>query len=94
MAVPKKRHSKSKVGRRRMHIYLKEKKLVECKNCGEKVLPHIVCPKCGYYKGKLILDVKSRLKEKERKKEEKKVKKEETKKKEKKLTLKALSQKT
>jgi large subunit ribosomal protein L32 len=71
MAVPKKRHSKSKVGRRRMHIYLKEPKLVKCKKCGNFILPHIVCPFCGYYKGEMIVDVLAKLEEKERKKREK-----------------------
>ncbi len=37
MAVPKKRHSKSKVGRRRMHIFLKEPSLIKCENCGKIV---------------------------------------------------------
>lgn len=92
MAVPKKRHSKSKAKRRKMHIYLEEKKLVVCKNCGEMVLSHIVCPKCGYYKGKLVLDVAKKKEKKERKKEVKKEKREE-KQKDKSLNLKALSEK-
>ena len=25
-----------------------------CKNCGEIVLTHTVCPKCGTYKGKVV----------------------------------------
>ncbi|MCX5818271.1 MAG: 50S ribosomal protein L32, partial [Proteobacteria bacterium] len=28
-----------------------------CPNCKEPKLPHIVCPKCGYYKGKKYLKV-------------------------------------
>jgi large subunit ribosomal protein L32 len=95
MAVPKKRHSKSKVGRRRMHIYLKEPNLVKCKKCGNFILPHIVCPFCGYYKEKMVVDVLAKLEEKERKKREKEMKmKEETKEeKPKELNLEELSKK-
>jgi len=29
--------------------------LVECGNCGARVMPHRVCPKCGFYRGKQVL---------------------------------------
>jgi large subunit ribosomal protein L32 len=95
MAVPKKRHSKSKVGRRRMHIYLEEPNLVKCKKCGNFILPHIVCPFCGYYKGEMVVDVLAKLEEKERKKREKemKMKEEIEKAKTKELSLEELSKK-
>jgi large subunit ribosomal protein L32 len=95
MAVPKKRHSKSKVGRRRMHIYLKEAKLVKCKKCGNFILPHIVCPFCGYYKEEMVVDVLAKLEEKERKRREKelRMKEEREKAKEEKLNLEELSKK-
>ncbi|MEI8091393.1 MAG: 50S ribosomal protein L32 [bacterium] len=35
-----------------------------CKNCGAKKLTHRVCPVCGYYKGKQVLTIKSKSKEK------------------------------
>lgn len=74
MAVPKKRHSKSKVGRRRMHIYLEQPNLAKCQKCGNFILPHQVCPFCGYYKGKMVIDVLAKLEKKERKKREKEMK--------------------
>jgi large subunit ribosomal protein L32 len=64
MAVSKKRHSKSKVGRRRTHLYLKEPHLVKCENCQKLKLSHIVCPFCGYYKGKEVLKIEKEEKEK------------------------------
>jgi large subunit ribosomal protein L32 len=70
VAVPKKRHSKSKVGRRRTHIFLKGPNLVKCKKCGNFILPHQVCPFCGYYKEKMVVDILAKLEEKERKKRE------------------------
>jgi large subunit ribosomal protein L32 len=95
MAVPKKRHSKSKVGRRRMHIFLKEPNLVKCKKCGNFILPHRVCPFCGYYKGEMVVDVLAKLEEKERKKKEKEMRQKEEmeKKKSKELSLEELSKK-
>ncbi|MDI6883289.1 MAG: 50S ribosomal protein L32 [Patescibacteria group bacterium] len=74
MAVPKKRHSKSKVGRRRLHIFLEKPNLVKCPKCGRFTLPHVVCPYCGYYKGLEMIDVLGKLDKKERKKREKELK--------------------
>jgi large subunit ribosomal protein L32 len=36
---------------------LNEPYLIECGNCGNKVLPHRVCGKCGFYRGKQILEL-------------------------------------
>jgi large subunit ribosomal protein L32 len=94
MGVPKKRHSKSKVGRRRMHLYLKEPNLVKCKKCGHFTLPHRVCPFCGYYQEKEVIDVLAKLEKEERKKREKEMKmKEKEEKKGKSLSWKELSKK-
>jgi large subunit ribosomal protein L32 len=35
---------------------LKARALAECPNCGEMTMPHRVCPYCGYYKGKQVLN--------------------------------------
>jgi len=40
-----------------MHYYLEAKELVKCENCGKEKLPHTVCPFCGFYKGKKILEI-------------------------------------
>ncbi len=55
MAVPKQRTAKSRRDRRRSHDALKAKSLVQCSNCGEKRLPHHVCPNCGHYKGREVV---------------------------------------
>lgn len=81
MGVPKKRHSKSKVGRRRMHLFLEKPDLVSCPKCGHLVLPHRVCPFCGYYREKQVVDVLTKIGKKERKKREKEVKEKESEKK-------------
>jgi large subunit ribosomal protein L32 len=47
--VPKKHHSKSKVGRRRSQLALKKKRILVCPNCKGPTLPHKVCSQCGVY---------------------------------------------
>ncbi len=55
MAVPKFKTSKSRSRRRRtINMALNLPMLVECSNCGNKMLLHKVCPKCGCYRGKQI----------------------------------------
>ena len=57
MAVPKYRTSKAK-GRRRSSINMRlaVPSLINCSNCGNKVMRHRVCPKCGFYKGNQIIE--------------------------------------
>jgi large subunit ribosomal protein L32 len=60
MAVPKRKTSKWRRDQRRAQSFfarLKVPSLAECPNCGERILPHRVCPYCGHYKGKEIITV-------------------------------------
>ncbi|MFP4562494.1 MAG: 50S ribosomal protein L32 [Spirochaetia bacterium] len=58
MAVPKYKTSKARTRRRRsINMKLNAPNLIECSTCGNKVLPHRVCPKCGFYRGKQILEL-------------------------------------
>ena len=59
MPNPKRRHSKSRKGKRRAHDFLVARPLAECQNCHEMRLPHRVCPFCGYYKGREVIEVES-----------------------------------
>lgn len=52
---PKKRHSRQRQGRRRAAIKLALPHIAVCKNCGSQIVPHRVCPACGYYKGKQVI---------------------------------------
>ena len=54
MAVPKNKISKSKTNSRFANWKLKATGLVECPQCHELIKSHMVCPKCGYYKGTLV----------------------------------------
>jgi large subunit ribosomal protein L32 len=55
MAVPKKKTSKSRRNMRRSHHALKVTSHGECPNCGERKLPHHICPSCGYYDGRQVV---------------------------------------
>lgn len=94
MAVPRHRHTKSKVHKRRMHIFIKPAFLTSCKKCGKPVRPHTICPNCGYYKGKEFINVLGKLTKKEKKLKEKEMKGvEKEQKKESPLTMEELSKK-
>ena len=56
MAVPKRRPSKARSRRREsIKMKLSVPSLSECGTCGNKIVSHRVCPKCGFYKGKQYL---------------------------------------
>jgi len=74
MAVPKRHTNKSHRDQKRMHIFIKHPTLVKCPRCGHLILPHTVCPNCGYYKGEKVIDVLKKLNTKERKEKEKEIK--------------------
>jgi len=59
MPNPKHRHSKARRDKRRAHDFLTAPSLSECPNCHEAKMPHRVCPHCGHYKGKEVVDVKN-----------------------------------
>lgn len=48
-ALPKRKISKSRKGRRRAHHALKTPAYGPCPNCGEPKRPHFVCENCGKY---------------------------------------------
>lgn len=66
MSVPKKRRTKSSVGKRRSHHALKKTTLNKCSQCGKAVKPHKACAFCGTYKGKQVIKVKTKTKDKKK----------------------------
>lgn len=54
MALPKRRHSKSRRDKRRAHWKLGARHLGECPHCHRLRLAHRACPGCGYYNGRLV----------------------------------------
>ena len=57
MPNPKRRHSKSRRNKRRSHDFLTVRSTSDCPNCHENKLPHRVCPHCGYYRGREVIEV-------------------------------------
>ncbi len=56
--LPKRKISKGRRNRRRAHHAIGLPKLVNCNQCGQKTLPHRVCPHCGTYMGRLqVLEI-------------------------------------
>ena len=60
MAVQQRRNSKTRKNKRRTHFKLNVTGLVKCSNCGATISSHRVCPECGYYDNKPVVDVKSK----------------------------------
>ena len=58
MAVPKRKTSKSRAGKRRSHMKLSSKHIIEDKKTGEYRLSHHLDLKTGFYKGRQVLDKK------------------------------------
>ncbi|MCK4722095.1 MAG: 50S ribosomal protein L32 [Dehalococcoidia bacterium] len=59
MALPKRKYAKAKQGRRRSHLALSIPALVDCPQCHSFKLPHHVCPNCGTYNGREVIEIKS-----------------------------------
>lgn len=57
MAVPKRRMSRSNTRHRRAKWKAQRPTLVTCPQCHDPKLPHTVCPTCGTYKGRQVIDV-------------------------------------
>jgi large subunit ribosomal protein L32 len=53
-ALPKKKHSKSRTGKRRWAKKFDVPIFSICPNCKKEKLPHQVCLNCGFYKGQKI----------------------------------------
>ena len=59
------RHTRSHTANRRSHHALKSPELAICKNCGAQHRPHHMCLGCGFYNGKMILDLTAKKSERE-----------------------------
>lgn len=77
MAVPKKRTTSSKRNMRRSHHGKAKLQLSSCPKCSQPVMSHRVCPNCGTYKGREVIDVMAKLDKKEKKAKQKELDKQE-----------------
>ncbi|MFC1770288.1 50S ribosomal protein L32 [Candidatus Margulisiibacteriota bacterium] len=60
MAVPKKRRSKSKKRIKRACWKVEAPNLKTCSKCSAPIVPHQVCPECGDYKGREVVQIKQK----------------------------------
>lgn len=58
--VVRMRTTRSRTGNRRSHHALQAPIFAVCKNCGENYRPHHMCQACGFYKGRVIIDMKAK----------------------------------
>jgi large subunit ribosomal protein L32 len=58
MAVPKKKTSKAKGrSRRASNWVLRRPSRSICPQCHQAKVPHVVCPHCGWYKGRQAVEI-------------------------------------
>jgi large subunit ribosomal protein L32 len=57
MAVPKRRQSNARTGSRRAHDRKKPRQLTSCPRCSTTVPTHVICPNCGYYMGRTVIEM-------------------------------------
>jgi large subunit ribosomal protein L32 len=74
MAVPRHKHTRAKVGKSRMHKYIKGISLNVCPKCKKPILSHTVCKNCGHYKGVEAVNVLANLTKKDKKVREQEIK--------------------
>ncbi|MFY8059076.1 MAG: 50S ribosomal protein L32 [Planctomycetaceae bacterium] len=56
MPQPKRRHSKSRSRKRNSHNAIKPRQLAKCPQCGTFAPTHVICPSCGYYQGRTLVE--------------------------------------
>jgi large subunit ribosomal protein L32 len=64
MGLPKRKISKSRRDKRRTHWKIPPLQLTECPQCHQMKLSHTICPNCGFYKGRQVITIKEKEKEK------------------------------
>jgi large subunit ribosomal protein L32 len=60
MAVPRNRTSNARKNSRRSHHAKQPRNFQSCSNCGNKHIPHRICPHCGFYDGRAIVNAESK----------------------------------
>jgi large subunit ribosomal protein L32 len=53
-AVPRKKRTKNRIGKRRASQRLSAPAFTSCPRCHAPKMPHMVCPSCGTYNGRFV----------------------------------------
>lgn len=59
------RHTRAHTKNRRSHHGLTAPTLATCANCGSHHRPHHMCQDCGFYKGRMVIDMKAKADKRE-----------------------------
>jgi large subunit ribosomal protein L32 len=70
MGLPAKRRTKTSKRERASHFALKKFSLIKCSHCARRIRPHVVCPHCGYYRGRAVLKISSKVEKRSKKSKE------------------------
>ena len=65
--VVRMRHTKSHTKNRRSHHAIVATNFAKCENCQALKMRHTVCSKCGFYRGKKVLDLVKKTEKKQKK---------------------------
>ena len=57
--LPKRKYPKAAQGARRSHLGITPTGTDICPQCHSTKLPHTVCPTCGMYNGRQVLEIKT-----------------------------------
>lgn len=57
MAVPKRKQSNSRTGKRRSHHAKRPRQTAACPKCSRAVPLHVICPNCGHYMGRAVVEM-------------------------------------
>ncbi len=63
--VVRMRHTRSHTANRRSHHGLSTPEMAVCKNCGAMHRPHHMCLNCGFYNGRVVIDLLAKKKARE-----------------------------
>ena len=56
MAGPKRKQAHSRSAKRRSHNAIKPVQVQYCPQCGTPTPSHVVCPDCGHYMGRTVVE--------------------------------------
>jgi len=60
MANPMRKHTPSRRDKRRANWKLTLPTLTRCSQCAQHIIPHRICPHCGYYRGRHMVVIISK----------------------------------
>ncbi|MCX6786196.1 MAG: 50S ribosomal protein L32 [Candidatus Komeilibacteria bacterium] len=66
MGLPSQKRTKSSKKRRASHFALRLTGVNHCPKCQAPILSHHVCKNCGFYKGREVIKIKSKVAKKKK----------------------------